>query len=111
MSLTVVQAPREVTMNQRFTIKLSTDQRSTRNSTLTVVRGTELKDPDENPFDIPLHGHTKVTVSSSGGASFLVYFDGEPALVEGRHWPIPFELKSNNRTVTRVTACISCVEN
>jgi hypothetical protein len=97
-------------MNQHFAITLSTDQRSTDKSTLSVVRITELKDPDENPYDIPLHGPTKVTVDNQGKASFEVWFDGEPGLVEGRRWPIPFKLKSNRRTVTNTTAHVNCVE-
>jgi hypothetical protein len=110
MSLTVQSAPQEVAMDQRFTITLSTDQRSSNTATVSVVRVTELEDPDGNPYDIPLQGPTKVTVDGKGAASFNMWFSGRPALVEGRRWPIPFELQSNGRTVKKVTVYVDCVE-
>lgn len=99
-------------MRERFTIELSTDQRPTRHSPVTVKRETFLRDGDENEYDIPIQGPTKVDVDGNGKATFALYFDGRPSLVEGRSWPIPFKLKnSRGHTLARAKAYVACMQD
>ncbi|KAH8178671.1 hypothetical protein LIA77_00190 [Sarocladium implicatum] len=112
MSLSILQAPRAVVMSETFTIELSTDRRPTSRSTFTIHRDTVAEDPDENQYDIPLRGPTKVTVDNNGKAKFELRFEDRRSLVEARMWPIPFHLKnSHGRTLASTKAHVACLQS